>query len=442
MEAPCVADFPPDITAPSTNTDVLVPSLDYRFPSDDAWYGVSLFLQGETLTVKYNDFSPEEDDHFSASDFKTLADIHTFKNRFRPASVQLQDHQCSQVIQGMLVCVSYTYSEDDIRFYDALVDTVDYKKHNYVNGEEECSCEFKVLWRHGPLDGIHTRTNIGSICKIQSGDVEKNTTLESFLKILREKLFMVSPSILSTPRSSVSVRKDNSDETHGSPASPVQHKQSATSCTSKGRGKRHSIQTTTTPRTYKGSISFCGGEMGEDMDLGGEPLSMKTEDTGNFHFILVENMEKNLSPLAVVDFIYRHTSVLTHAYVFPSSSPEPYTRGAIVADSRGKLEKINEFLHDPAHIIMSSRGRPWVMSEKMLRHGEFQTSFGGTMLKSEDEQRDRNAEFDDIKLILYGTKEYKKAEQLKKSFMVFVDHLSGLYCRLKSDERKILQSFP
>ncbi|XP_043691037.1 uncharacterized protein LOC122641799 [Telopea speciosissima] len=178
------------------------------------------------------------------------------------------------------------------------------------------------------------------------------------------------------------------------------------------------------------------------MDLGGEPLPMETEETGDFHFILIENMEKDLSPFAVVDFIYRHTSVLTHAYVFPSLSPETFTRGAIVADSREKLEKINEFLHDPAHIVMSSRGRPWVMAEKILRHGAFQTSFGGIMLKSEDEQRDRNAEFDDIKLILCGTKEFKKAEQLKQSFTAFVDHLSGLYRRLESDERMILQSIP
>ncbi|KAJ4981690.1 hypothetical protein NE237_032527 [Protea cynaroides] len=410
--------------------------LEFRCPSDDAWYGVRLLLRGDTLTVKYNDFSEIFDERFCASDFKTLSKIHALRDRFRLASVQLQDNQCSQVIEGVVVCVSHCYSQDDIRFYDAFIHAVNNAEHRYVNGEEECTCFFKVLWRHGPLDGIHTQTKIGNICRIQSGNGERNATLASFLKMSREKLEMASHSVLSSPRRSFSVCKDASNETHGSTG-----KQSDNGCTSKGRGKWHSKGTWCTARTCKGSIKDTGGKIGQDVDLGGEPLRKKTEDTGNFYFILIDNMEKDLSSLVVVDFIYRHTSVLSHAYVFPSLLLEPFTRGVIVVDSRGKLEKIWEFLHDPTHIIISSRGRPWVSSEKMLRHGAFPTSFWGIMSKSEDEHRNRNAESDDIKVIQFGTKEYMKADLLKESFMLFVDDLRGLYCKLASDENEILQSF-
>ncbi|XP_043693211.1 uncharacterized protein LOC122643675 [Telopea speciosissima] len=220
----------PGNSDPSTNTDVPVPRLDFRCPTDDAWYGVQLLLQGDTLTVNYNDFSQEFDEHFCASEFKTLTEINTFKYRFRPASVQLQDHQCSQVSQGMVVCISHTYSDDDLLFYDAFIDNVDHKEHYYVNGEEECSCEFKVLWRHGPLDGIYTQTKIGNICIIQSGGGEGNATLASFLKISREKLEMASPSTFSIPRSGGSICKDASNGNHDS---TVQRKQSTAGCTSK-----------------------------------------------------------------------------------------------------------------------------------------------------------------------------------------------------------------
>lgn len=86
-----------------------------------------------------------------------------------------------------------------------------------------------------------------------------------------------------------------------------------------------------------------------DKDLGGQ--------CSNYHLILVENLERNLLPSSLRDFIHEHTSVLSQVHVFPCPSYMPYARGIIVADCEKKLQKIQQFLDNPIHLIVSSRGR-------------------------------------------------------------------------------------
>nr|POE83604.1 hypothetical protein CFP56_06695 [Quercus suber] len=43
------------------------------------------------------------------------------ERRFRPISVQVQDFDCSKVSIGNIICASFAFCEDDVRFYDALV---------------------------------------------------------------------------------------------------------------------------------------------------------------------------------------------------------------------------------------------------------------------------------------------------------------------------------
>nr|POF10433.1 hypothetical protein CFP56_04659 [Quercus suber] len=47
------------------------------------------------------------------------------ERRFRPISVQVQDSDCSKVSVGDIVCASFAFREDDVCFYDALVDGSD-----------------------------------------------------------------------------------------------------------------------------------------------------------------------------------------------------------------------------------------------------------------------------------------------------------------------------
>lgn len=81
------------------------------------------------------------------------------------------------------------------------------------------------------------------------------------------------------------------------------------------------------------------------------------EETGSQHYVIVDNLEKDLSPTLIMEFIHKQTSISAQAYVFPSLSEESYTRGAIVLDSKTELKQIYEFLINQSHVIISSTGR-------------------------------------------------------------------------------------
>ncbi|KAI3695356.1 hypothetical protein L1987_78352 [Smallanthus sonchifolius] len=90
-----------------------------------------------------------------------------------------------------------------------------------------------------------------------------------------------------------------------------------------------------------------------DIDLGGD----KKPDC--YHYcIVLENLDKDLCPLLMMDFIHEHTSITTQTFVFPSLLAETYARGAIVVDSSIKLKRIYEFINNPNHFITSFSGRP------------------------------------------------------------------------------------
>ncbi|KAL5974356.1 hypothetical protein ACLOJK_031020 [Asimina triloba] len=96
-------------------------ALEFRPSEDDAWYAVTLVLDGETLNVKFVNFGPEFDEKFRPTDFKDEASVQQFKERIRPSSVQLQDSMCRKAIEGMTICASYTFSDDEVKFYDAVI---------------------------------------------------------------------------------------------------------------------------------------------------------------------------------------------------------------------------------------------------------------------------------------------------------------------------------
>lgn len=95
-----------------------------------------------------------------------------------------------------------------------------------------------------------------------------------------------------------------------------------------------------------------------DKDLGGDNfMDQHVASTDGFHIVLINNLETNLSPIIIEQFIHRHTSILPKVLVFPRQSPFPYANGAICLGSETKLEKIFRFLTNPDHMIISARGR-------------------------------------------------------------------------------------
>jgi len=92
---------------------------------DGAWYVVMVTLQEkETLQVSYKKLNDRFDYLLIPSSFDSLEEVHEFEQRFRPVSVQAQDHECHKLVHGVRVCASLSFNSDGLRFYDAVVDTV------------------------------------------------------------------------------------------------------------------------------------------------------------------------------------------------------------------------------------------------------------------------------------------------------------------------------
>lgn len=73
--------------------------------------------------------------------------------------------------------------------------------------------------------------------------------------------------------------------------------------------------------------------------------------------IIIDNLEKGISPLTIMEFIHYHLSFPCQAFVSPSRVLESYARGAILLHSKRNFDKLSAFLENPDHIIISSRGR-------------------------------------------------------------------------------------
>jgi hypothetical protein len=98
---------------------------EFRNFDDDAWYTVMVTIEDDAkLRVKFEKFTDDVDQVYDTSRFGSLEDLLKFEQRFRPLSVQVQDHQCDMLVQDVKVCASRSFGPDDLRFYDALVDSV------------------------------------------------------------------------------------------------------------------------------------------------------------------------------------------------------------------------------------------------------------------------------------------------------------------------------
>lgn len=98
----------------------------------------------------------------------------------------------------------------------------------------------------------------------------------------------------------------------------------------------------------------------QDEDMG--PISRISDDSAaagkhSHFFILINNLEKDLNPLTIKDFIYEKTTIIPEACVFPSRLTDPFARGAIMVDSLKKAQTVEEYLDNANHLIVSSRGR-------------------------------------------------------------------------------------
>ncbi|CAN6574078.1 unnamed protein product [Malus baccata var. baccata] len=352
-------------------------AVEFRSGLDDAWYDVLITNDGcDRLRVKFVGFADDHDEVYEVNELSSFNDIDEFSRRFRPLSVQVQDTECSQVVKGMLVCASHSIRHGDRRFYDAVVKKVVHEEHQFVKGEEECSCSLILFWRHGPKAGSLTAQSLDTICRVQPRTNKMHPLLNSFLKTAREKIETTLSNISAIPRDIA-------------------------------------YDTKTCMSNYRHKLSGVG----HDTDVEEVPYIMA-----------IENLEKGLSPLKIVEFIHQQLSISCQAFVSPSLSSEWYTRGTILLDSRKNVDKLSDFLESTDHIIISASGRPWVMTEKRRAHERLRGSIVNSMLISQKLLERRTSTCNELKVASSGTEEYMRAKLLQ-----------DLFCEYSNQQRRLHQ---
>ncbi|XP_038983642.1 uncharacterized protein LOC120111150 isoform X2 [Phoenix dactylifera] len=300
---------------PALGEDPETECLDFRAPLDDAWYAVRLRVEQGALRVMYCNFSDDYDELYRADGFRTAEELEEFRGRFRPTTIQLQDDECRKVIEGMEVCASYAFGDNDIRFYDAVIDA-----------------EIRIPDSSNVLE----QTSRGKSC------IKSNSKLDEDLSQIN-----------------------------------IFHEES-------------------------------------------------------YHLFHIENLDKDLSSVTIMDFIHEQTSIYCQAAVFPCYWSTSYHTGTIFVKSKEHADKLLKFLCDPSHIIVSSSGRPWVTSEKWCGVNK------GVMPKFEGQLKLKEKQSRELKLVHRRTKEYDKAKKLQSLHLDFHDHVQNLHRRLTWEERKIM----
>ncbi|KAK6286827.1 hypothetical protein POUND7_013006 [Theobroma cacao] len=413
---------------------------EFRSYPDDAWYSVRVSLEGERgdkLRVKYENFPEEHDNVFLAEGFKSEDELYDFIGRFRKVSAQLQDRDCYQIVRGMRVCASDSLGDDDNLFYDAIVDEVVHKKHSNVNGQEECECTFLLFWLHGPNVGNVVEKGVANICLLQSAELEPK--LATFMEIATQKIEKALCKLGSDTIDDVAFNPVFRHEANGSPI--VKQKLSSIGRSRQGKCSQRSLSKVWPSEAVIGGAKIRS-ENRQDTDIGGDK---------KYHMILVQNLEKELSSSTVLEFILKQTSIASQVYIFPSLPWELYTNGVIVLDCRKDLEQLFGFLDNPNHFVVSSNGRyvitvvlrsslhttacrPWVAAEKMSMNDHWTV-----MLESPKKLRNRSGGgfSNELKLVCFGSEEYKRAKELRDLFLQFIAHQQGLYKKLCMEERSI-----
>ncbi|CAK9316119.1 unnamed protein product [Citrullus colocynthis] len=380
--------------------------LEFRW-DDDAWYNVTVKLEGDDLRISYCEFDKEHDNVFNANHFRSLSELSDFEARFRPLSRQLQDSECPNVVPGMPVCASYSSRADDVRFYDALVEG------------------------HGPNSGNLTFASIANLCQIQFDEIN-DTVLAIFFAKVREKI--------QTRMNRGGTGSEDRLFTHNDGGA---HQKDECSLKLKRRLSffERMDQDTRRAKRSSGAVELWedqqtlssrkSGVIEQDTDIGGVKYQ---------YMILLENLDKELSPVKLAKFLHAQTLILPRVYIFPSLTFEAYAKGAVVLNCRKNLERLCDFLDNPDHVILSSQGRPLVVTGRIAgRETSGALAAGALVLDSENKfgnEKDGRVRCE-LKVVKVGTNEYLTAKHMKELFMEFLGHQRRLHQRLAMEEGKI-----
>ncbi|XP_021766360.1 uncharacterized protein LOC110730841 [Chenopodium quinoa] len=442
-------------TTAAGETPPVGPGIEFRNLEDDAWYNIQLLLQNQTLLVKFIEFPDDHDLEFHTTEFSSSGEISDFRRRFRPLTLQFEPSDCVKVKLGMRVCalMNSVICRDDRRFYDAIVEGVKREEHTIVDETENCSCTVILSWLHGPKAGTLTTARVEDLCPIQPPRLDPRVAC--FLELAKWKQGITSPCS----------NLINEDITY--------NEESPTSLNCQ---RWNVIQNLEDERQMGSIVPYDEGNIGheknEDVDLGGggdnvhakerlnddnyfyslEKLvadvcsiglggrdngATEVVDTEVRYFIVIENLEKDISSSTIVEFVLEETGLEIEAFVLLSLSAEPYTRGALVVKCAEDLERLCNFLVKPDQMITSSKGRPWIVSDTSATES-VRPSFWCLEPDLKDERQQSAG--DGLRVVQSGSEEYSKAEKLRDLYLAFTTHQQQLSKRLALEEQRILDA--
>ncbi|XP_035815433.1 uncharacterized protein [Zea mays] len=154
--------------------------LEFRATVDGAWYEARVAVQCGALRVMYEEFLEEQDEWYDPAGLATSSawDVVKLRARFRVPSTPLEDTQCRDLQAGARLCVSCSLDGGDLKFYDAILDSVYPAAHEIVDGMERCACRFAVQWSDGPRAGSMEEVGIERVCCVQSSPVQDPVLME------------------------------------------------------------------------------------------------------------------------------------------------------------------------------------------------------------------------------------------------------------------------
>ncbi|WMV59801.1 hypothetical protein MTR67_053186 [Solanum verrucosum] len=319
-------------------------------------------------------------------------------------------------------CVTKSEESEQLRKEEVKIHN---ENHTFHNGGEECVCTFVLSWLHGPKKDDLANSGIEGICIIK-GTAQVDPRISSFLELANQKLRK------SSCKSTSTSEQDNSASKGSFRTKRVRYLSSEQKSDSSFKASYQGISSAKNAVDVRCTTEATDSRRhwDHDKDLGGQ--------CSNYHLMLVENLERTLFPSSLRDFIHKHTSVWSQAYISPCPSYMPYARGIIVVDCEEKLKEINHFLDNPTHLVVSSKGRPMVISERDMRQSMIKTSLGSLMYSSQDIYQAKSI-CQDLIIVHSGSEAYRKANQAKDLFLEFMSHQQRLYKKLASEERLFLQ---
>ncbi|KAI3942204.1 hypothetical protein MKW98_003803 [Papaver atlanticum] len=481
------------------------PLLDFRSTHDDAWYSVGklvLSKRNTILTVKFADFDEDKDEGFSVDEFKTVEELDDFVNRFRPACVQLQDEECYDWRRGSNVCALLVQDDEEHKFYNGVIESIDREPHTQKGGEESCSCASVVGWLEGPNANCTEQMGIERMCKLQPGSSLFDQALVCFVKMSRAQLdldsndiqlpakkvkvlsqvqrrscnFSVESSIeKSDSTSAKSIRQScrvlrNSKEATSvkfqEGLSRVQRRRligsslpikssvakfDSTPAKSFGRScgvHTNSKEPTLAEKMFQGNSVMNAEAAGKDTGLGGISMAPevlnKVDDPYRCRAAtLVEKMiqgnsvmntevagkDTGLGGMATIPEVLNKVDGPYHILICLSSDPS--TRGIIVADTKEKINELLNYLHNPDHLIVSSRGRPWVTSDTEPKEGAFGNLWAG----------DEVVRGPELRAVRRGTDEFTMAKQIVEIFKNSANRIQCIHESVASEMEQVLLQY-